>query len=160
MLLKLWRWLNTVIRPMLAVRELGSSEQQTDMDACTMDVVLFLCLFRSQPPVPLFTCQTLHRWNNLWRQEGFYYTRHDTPASACWRSICSQIIAPKSQEKQALISIINQVHTEVFHFFHVDRDKLLVVVVAEIQFKLVCYSAFIILYYFFNDYFKVCWMIK
>lgn len=36
----------------------------------------------SQPPVPLFTCQTLHTLKNLWRQEGLYYTRHDTLAGA------------------------------------------------------------------------------
>lgn len=75
MFLKLWEWLNTVIIPMLTVRDLrAQNNKQTRIHVLW---TWYLGFFFSQPPVPLFSCQTLHRWNNLWRQEGLYYTRHD-----------------------------------------------------------------------------------
>lgn len=94
------RRLNRIIRPALTDAEdceLRTTNRHASMySGCG---IIPLPLF-SQPPVLLFTCQTLHRWKNLWRHEGLYYSRHDTLASVCWKSICSQIIIPKSQGKQ------------------------------------------------------------
>lgn len=118
---------------MLTVRDSRAWElrtDRTDTDLCTVDVVLFLCLFCSQPPVPLFTCQTLHRWNNLWRQEGLYYTDMILLLAPAENQFAARLLHQRVREnKQILISIINQVHMEVLRFFLVDKDKLLVVVV-------------------------------
>lgn len=69
-------------------------------------------------------------------------TTPDTKSLAivCWNKFAAKLLHQRvSENKQTLISIINQVHMEVLHLFLVDKDKLLVVV-AELQFWLACYG--------------------
>lgn len=128
MFLNLWGWLNTVIRPMLTVRDLRAQNNKQPWIH-----VLWTWYSRASFSANHLSLCFLARLfiDGIIFGDKKVCTIPDMTslASACWNQFAARLLHQRVREnKQILISIINQVHMEVLHLFLVDKDKLLVVV--------------------------------
>lgn len=112
------RWLNAAIRPALTARDAESSQQQTDMDPCAVEVVFGILL---QPT----TCSFVNLPGNSWMESSLWRTGltllQTSVDNACWNQFAARLLQWRIREnKQILISIINQ----GLHLFLIDKDEL------------------------------------